>query len=208
MRCSRNLRHHPAQLLCRIYRCILVWGICHRSKCTRKQVRFHFADHSRCSSNLGCRHDRRKHCIKQRALPLHRSLFLLSRLHSCHIGKLHLWGLLRNRGILHRCDIIQICQEALEIQLGKQSPQLINLRRADRQILLSKLYRHIEANGCQHLCQAQLLLIGEDISPRFTSDFIGIGDNIFNLAPRLHHLACALLADSRNTRNVIGRVAP
>ena len=62
--------------------------------------------------------------------------------------------------------------------------------------------------GKNSLCQAQLLLIGEDISPRFTSDFIGIGDNIFDLAPRLHHLARTLLADPRNSRNVIGRVAP
>ena len=154
-----------------------------------------------------------RHCrivkhIEQRALTLHRLTLCRPRLHACHIGKLRLLRLVRHRGILHRSHILYIIQKSTEIELGKERLEHIYLRAADGKVGLIKLNRHIKTYRGQDLRLSQLLRRGGYICSRLTTNGIGIGDDILHIAPLLNKLARPLLANARNTRNIIRRITP
>ena len=110
--------------------------------------------------------------------------------------------------ILHRCHILYIVQKCLKVQLCKERLEHINLRAADCQRRLIKGYRHIERNLCQRLGQTKLLYRGCNVYSRLTANFIHIGNNRLYISPLLHELACPLLANARNARNIIRSIAP
>ena len=116
--------------------------------------------------------------------------------------------MLRYGDILRRCKVCQVGKEGLEVQLGIECAQLVNLWTADCESLLIKCDRHIKAYRGQHLRQAQLLFVLAYVCSGLTANFIYIGNDVLYLSVGLHHLARALLSDAWNAWNVVGGVAP
>ena len=98
--------------------------------------------------------------------------------------------------------------ESLEIQLGEQGLQLVDMRIAHRQFLLAQLDRHVEADRRQPLGQPQVVAPGGDLLALLALDLRHVVEDILHRAPLLHQLAGTLFADARHAGNIVRRIAP
>ena len=103
---------------------------------------------------------------------------------------------------------MQVAQERGEIQLLIQRLQLVNIGRANLQILGHELYGHIGANGRERLREQQFLAPRGNLLALLALDTLYVGKDILALAPLADQFAGALLADARHAGNIIRRIAP
>ena len=109
---------------------------------------------------------------------------------------------------LGRREVGQVVHESLEIELGEDPAQLVDMRFADREVLLAEGDRHVEANGRQALGQTQVVGPLGDLLALFSLDFRNVVEDVLDRSPLLHQLAGALFADARHAGDVVRSVAP
>ena len=108
--------------------------------------------------NLLRRRKRHDGVAEQIALSRQRGLLRRGRLGAGHLRQLGLRLLARTFGKrLGGCEVRQIVHKSLEIQFGEDPAQLVDMRVANREVLLAEGDRHVEADGRQALGQPQVV---------------------------------------------------
>ena len=98
--------------------------------------------------NLLRRRKRHDGVAEQIALSRQRGLLRRGRLGAGHLRQLGLRLLARTFGKrLGGCEVRQIVHKSLEIQFGEDPAQLVDMRVANREVLLAEGDRHVEADG-------------------------------------------------------------
>ena len=151
-------------------------------------------------------HDR---VAEEVALTDQRGPFRGRRLGAGHLRQLGLRLLARTFGKrLGGCEVRQIVHKSLEIQFGEDPAQLVDMRVANREVLLAERDRHVEADGRQALGQPQVVGPPGDLLTLFTLDFRDVIEDVFHGSPLPDQFAGDLLADARDAGNIVRGIAP
>lgn len=130
------------------------------------------------------------------------------RLGAGHLGQLPLRILSGRVRLLGGSHIVDVAQERGEIEFGIERLQLVDVGRADRQIVGRELHGHVGADGGQILRQQQAVAPRGDLLALLTLYLVDVGEDVLHRAPLGHQLARPLLAYARDARDVVRRVAP
>ena len=106
------------------------------------------------------------------------------------------------------CEVRQIVHKSLEIQFGEDPAQLVDMRVANREVLLAEGDRHVEADGRQALGQPQVVGPPGDLLALLPGNFADILQNVFHRSPLPDQFAGDLLADARDAGNIVRGIAP
>ena len=159
--------------------------------------------------NLLRRRKRHDGVAEQIALSRQRGLLRRGRLGAGHLRQLGLRLLTRTFGKrLGGCEVRQIVHKSLEIQFGEDPAQLVDMRVANREVLLAERDRHVEADGRQALGQPQVVGPPGDLLTLFTLDFRDVIEDVFHGSPLPDQFAGDLLADARDAGNIVRGIAP
>ena len=159
--------------------------------------------------NLLRRRKRHDGVAEQIALSRQRGLLRRGRLGAGHLRQLGLRLLARTFGKrLGGCEVRQIVHKSLEIQFGEDPAQLVDMRVANREVLLAERDRHVEADGRQALGQPQVVGPPGDLLTLFTLDFRDVIEDVFHGSPLPDQFAGDLLADARDAGNIVRGIAP
>ena len=159
--------------------------------------------------NLLRRRQRHDRVSEQVALTHQRSLFRRGRLGAGHLRQLGLRLLARPFGKrLGRREVRQVVHESLEIQFGEDPAQGVDMRIANREVLLAEGDRHVEADGRQALGQPQVVGPSGDLLALLPGNFGDVFQDVFHRSPLPDQFAGALLADTRDAGNVVRGIAP
>ena len=109
---------------------------------------------------------------------------------------------------LGRREVVKVIHEGLEIELGKEPAQFVDMGIADREVLLAELDRHVETNGRQALGQPQVVGPLGDLLALLALDLRNVVEDVLDRSPLLHQFAGALFADARHAGDVVRGVAP
>ncbi len=138
-----------------------------------------------------------------------RGLLRRGRLGAGHLRQLGLRLLARTFGKrLGGCEVRQIVHKSLEIQFGEDPAQLVDMRVANREVLLAEGDRHVEADGRQALGQPQVVGPPGDLLALLSVNFADILQNVFHRSPLPDQFAGDLLADARDAGNIVRGIAP
>ena len=159
--------------------------------------------------NLLRRRKRHDGVAEQIALSRQRGLLRRGRLGAGHLRQLGLRLLARTFGKrLGGCEVRQIVHKSLEIQFGEDPAQLVDMRVANREVLLAERDRHVEADGRQALGQPQVVGPPGDLLALLSGNFADILQNVFHRSPLPDQFAGDLLADARDAGNIVRGIAP
>ena len=159
--------------------------------------------------NLLRRRKRHDGVAEQIALSRQRGLLRRGRLGAGHLRQLGLRLLTRTFGKrLGGCEVRQIVHKSLEIQFGEDPAQLVDMRVANREVLLAEGDRHVEADGRQALGQPQVVGPPGDLLALLPGNFADILQNVFHRSPLPDQFAGDLLADARDAGNIVRGIAP
>ena len=159
--------------------------------------------------NLLRRRKRHDGVAEQIALSRQRGLLRRGRLGAGHLRQLGLRLLARTFGKrLGGCEVRQIVHKSLEIQFGEDPAQLVDMRVANREVLLAEGDRHVEADGRQALGQPQVVGPPGDLLALLPGNFADILQNVFHRSPLPDQFAGDLLADARDAGNIVRGIAP
>ena len=159
--------------------------------------------------NLLRRRKRHDGVAEQIALSRQRGLLRRGRLGAGHLRQLGLRLLARTFGKrLGGCEVRQIVHKSLEIQFGEDPAQLVDMRVANREVLLAEGDRHVEADGRQALGQPQVVGPPGDLLALLSGNFADILQNVFHRSPLPDQFAGDLLADARDAGNIVRGIAP
>ena len=159
--------------------------------------------------NLLRRRKRHDGVAEQIALSRQRGLLRRGRLGAGHLRQLGLRLLARTFGKrLGGCEVRQIVHKSLEIQFGEDPAQLVDMRVANREVLLAVGDRHVEADGRQALGQPQVVGPPGDLLALLSGNFADILQNVFHRSPLPDQFAGDLLADARDAGNIVRGIAP
>ena len=104
-------------------------------------------------------------------------------------------------------DSEHFVREVLELQLAEHFQHLVLVRWIEVQRIVIKFHRCIDVDRCEHLAHAPLLGERDHVLLLLPFQLVRVLDHTFQAAELLHQLHCRLLADARNTGNVVHRIA-
>ncbi|CCX63913.1 unknown [Prevotella sp. CAG:1058] len=104
-------------------------------------------------------------------------------------------------------SVNKLVRERLELQFLEQPAQFVGVGFGHAQRVEVETDRHVGADGCEELREANLLLVLLDLLFQRTLQLAGAFEQRVNRAELLQELDCRLLAHTRTAWYVVGRIA-